>query len=119
SGSMRQMPEVPSATHKCLTGWFVTGLIAVPYSTTPPVGPVMGLSAFGVPANWMVLVVGLTVVWAPAILVANPSRTIMQDKMYAALLRTPSMPSEAEVVNVEFKWRLAVSWAWAQRSFKM
>jgi hypothetical protein len=119
SGSMRQMPAVPSATHKCRTGWFVTGLIAVPCRTTPPFGPVIGLRGSGVPANWIVLVVGLTVVWALAMLAANPNRTTMQDNMCAAFLRTPSMPSGAEVVNVEFKWRLPLPWAGAQRSLNV
>src|SRR5690349_10840196 len=75
---MRQRPEVPSATHKCLTGWLVTGLSAVPSKTIPPVGPVIGLCASGVPANWIVLVVGLMVVWAFAEKVANVSRITMQ-----------------------------------------
>src|SRR5260221_13381751 len=103
---MRQMPAVPSATHKCLTGWFVTGLIAVPYRTTPPVGPAIGLCAFGAPANWAVLVIGLASVWALVMLAANPSKTIIQDNIYADVMRTTSMARGAEVVDMEVKLRL-------------
>src|SRR5579864_9686704 len=78
---MRQMPEVPSATHKCLTGWFVTGLSAAPYKTIPPVGPVIGLWASGVPPNWIVLVVGVMVVWAFAEEDSKPNRSAMQNKI--------------------------------------
>jgi len=60
-----------------------------------------------------VLVDGLTVVWALAMRAVKPSKKIMQDKTQADL------PSRAEVVNMEFKWRLPVSWALAQRSLKI
>jgi len=77
------------------------------------VGAVIGLWGFGAPANWIVLVDGLTVVWALAMRAAKASKKIMQDKTQADL------PSRAEVVNMEFKWRLPVSWALAQRSLKI
>jgi len=53
----------------------------------PPVGAVIGLCAFGVPANWIVLVAGLTVVCAFAAHAASTMSAMMQDKMRADLLR--------------------------------
>lgn len=58
---MRQMPAVPSATHKWRTGWLVAELSAVPYRMMPPLGAVIELCALGVPAICAVEVVGDTV----------------------------------------------------------
>ncbi|MGZ7089311.1 MAG: hypothetical protein ACXVKH_07550 [Candidatus Angelobacter sp.] len=46
-------------------------------------GAVIELWALGAPATWMVLVVGLMVVWALAEKVANPSRIKRQNKTVA------------------------------------
>jgi len=47
----------------------------------------MGLCALGVPANWRVLVVGLTAVWAFAAKVANAMKTAWQNKTTAKFPR--------------------------------
>ena len=58
------------------------GLIAEPYRTCAPVGAVIELGA-GVPANWIVLVVGVIVDWAFAEKVANAMKTARQNKTAA------------------------------------
>src|SRR5690348_6390398 len=56
--------------------------MAEPYSTCAPVGAVMELGA-GVPANWIVLVVGVIVDWAFAEKVASAMKTARQNKTAA------------------------------------
>lgn len=80
SGSTRQMPAVPSATHKCRTGWLVSGLIALPYSTIPPLAAVIGLVTSGVPANWIVLVLALRTFCALAVTLAIARKVTRQYK---------------------------------------
>src|SRR5689334_24977733 len=66
--------------------------MAEPYSTCAPVGAVMELGA-GVPANWIVLVVGVIVDWAFAEKVAN-AKTARQNKTAA------NFPCETDLLGV-------------------
>lgn len=60
----------------------------------------MALGA-GVPANWMVLVVGLMAVWAFAVKVANAMKTTRQNKAAAELLRNPDLLCASDAVLIE------------------
>lgn len=103
SGSTRQMPAVPSATHKCRTGWLVSGLIAVPYSTIPPLAAVIGLVTSGVPANWIVWVLALTVFCALAAALAIARNVTRQYKTRVEEFLTLRMAGFAGEVRLEFK----------------
>jgi hypothetical protein len=55
----------------------------------------------GVPANWMVLVVGVTVDWAFAEKVANAIKTTRQNKAAADFPRTPDLFCANDTAVVE------------------
>ena len=84
---MRQMPEVASATHKWRNGWPVTGLMAVPFRMMPPKGAVTAAFesfwGFGTPRYCIVVVLGVTMVWALAVTKASIRIIIMQNKLRA------------------------------------
>jgi hypothetical protein len=64
------------------------------------VGAVIELSA-GVPANWMVLVVGVIVDWAFAEKVANAMKTAMQSKTAADFPRKIDLPGANVTALIE------------------
>src|ERR1043166_747523 len=112
SGSTRQMPAVPSATHKCRTGWLVSGLAAVPYSTIPPLAPVIRLVTSGVPANWIVCVPALTAFCALAAALAiarNVTRQYKTRMEEYLTLRMAGFTEEVGLASSDVPFRLVSS----------
>jgi len=64
------------------------------------VGAVIELCA-GVPANWIVLVVGVIVDWAFAEKVANAMKTTRQNKTAAEFPRNPHLLCASDAVLIE------------------
>src|SRR5438270_13459254 len=87
SGSMRQMPEVASSTHKWRKGAPVAGLMAVPFRMMPPRGAVTAAAVlfcgFGTPRYCIVVVAGVTLVWAFAVTMASIRIVTRQNKLRA------------------------------------
>jgi len=87
---MRQMPDVASSTHKWRNGTPVTGLMAVPFRMMPPKGAVTAdaglFCGFGTPRYWMVVVFGVTRVWAFAVTMASIRIVTRQNKSRAEIV---------------------------------
>src|SRR5436305_12325233 len=101
---MRQMPEVASSTHKWRKGAPVAGLMAVPFRMMPPRGAVTAAAVlfcgFGTPRYCIVVVAGVTLVWAFAVTMASIRIVTRQNKLRAESVGTQFLPWAA-VIRVE------------------
>lgn len=79
-------------------------MMAVPFRMMPPKGAVTAAAVlfcgFGTPRYWIVVVVGVTLVWALAVTIASIRIVTRQNKLRAEKTRTLFLPSAA-VVRLE------------------
>ena len=78
-------------------------MIAVPYNTIPPLAAVIGLVTSGVPANWIVWVLALTVFCALAAALAIARNVTRQYKTRVEEFLTLRMAGFVGEVRLEFK----------------